>query len=279
MSAPGTTAAWSPGQPLIDLSGKVVVVSGGGSVAPGMSIGRAACVTYARLGAMVCVQDLNLGSAEETVSLIRQEGGQARAYQVDLSSESDLARGFSQALDDHGRVDVLHYNVGLSKAAGAMDTSTEDLNRIHAVNVTHFMLACRQVLPGMVERQSGSIISISSIAGMRYLGYPHLAYNTTKAALIHMTRMIAHEYAAHGIRANTVVPGLIDTPRVAGNVANKFSADLDEARDKRARQVPMQRMGTPWEIANACAFLASDAASYITGTEIVVDGGITGKYV
>lgn len=264
---------------LVDLSGKIVVVAGGGSIGPGMSIGRAASITYARLGATVCVMDVNLESAEETVAHIDQEGGRAQAYRVDVSSEEDIANGFGQVLQEHERVDVLHYNVGLSKAAGAMDTTPEDLNRIHSVNVTSFMLASRQVLPGMVERKSGSIISISSIAGMRYLGYPHLAYNTTKAALIHMTRMIAHEYAHCGIRANTVVPGLIDTPRVTNNVAKQFSADLAEAAERRAKQVPVQRMGTPWEVANACAFLASDAASYITGTELVVDGGITGKYV
>src|SRR5690606_32890654 len=159
---------------LVDLSGKIVVVAGGGSIGPGMSIGRAASITYARLGATVCVMDVNLESAEETVAHINQEGGgeeggRGEAYRVDVSSEEDIAKGFGQVLQAHGRVDVLHYNVGLSKAAGAMDTTPEDLNRIHSVNVTSFMLASRQVLPGMVERQSGSIISISSIAGMRYL--------------------------------------------------------------------------------------------------------------
>lgn len=264
--------------PLLDLTGKVVAVVGGGSIAPGMSIGRAASITYARLGATVCVMDRSLESAEETVDLIRQEHGRAIAYETDVALEENLVRGFAAIQEDHARVDVLHYNVGLSKAAGTMETRPEDLNHIHAVNVTSFMLSCRQVLPGMMERKSGSIISISSVAGTRYLGYPHMAYNTTKAALIHMTRMVAHEYAHLGIRANTVVPGLIDTPRVAGNVAAKFSADLKEAARRRAQQVPMQRMGTPWEVANACAFLASDASSYITGTELLVDGGITGKY-
>lgn len=263
---------------VFDLSNKVVVVVGGGSIGPGISIGRAASITYARLGAQVCVVDRNLQSAQETVQHILQEDGQASALEMDVSKESEIVDGFAKIQNTYGRVDVLHYNVGLSKAAGTMDTTPEDLNHIHAVNVTSFMLSCRQVLPGMVERKTGSIISISSIAGMRYLGFPHLAYNTTKAALTHMTRMVAHEYAGRGIRANTVIPGLIDTPRVAHNVASKFSADPDEAARRRAQQVPMQRMGTPWEVANACAFLASDASSYITGTELVVDGGITGKY-
>jgi NAD(P)-dependent dehydrogenase (short-subunit alcohol dehydrogenase family) len=113
---------------------------------------------------------------------------------------------------------------------------------------------------------------------MRYAGYPHLAYSVTKAAVVQFTRMVAQQYAAQGIRANTVVPGLIDTPRIAQTVAKMFSEDLEEARAARARQVPMGRMGTAWDVAHACAFLASDAAAYVTGTELVVDGGLIGKY-
>lgn len=262
-----------------DLSGKTVAVAGGGSVAPGWSIGRASCVTYARLGAKVCVLDRDLSSAQETVRLITEEGGSAYAYQTDMAHEEEIAETFRILAMEHGPLDVLHHNVGIGKTGGPMETSAEDLDRIHAVNVKSLMLSCKAVLPGMVARGSGAIISIASVAGLRYLGYPHLAYCTTKAAVIQMTRMIAQEYAPHGIRANTVVPGLIDTPRIAANVAHVFSDSLEEAKAARARQVPLQRMGTPWEVANACAFLASDAASYVTGTELLIDGGLTGKYV
>lgn len=271
--------AISTHRPLIDLTGKTVVVAGGGSVAPGWSIGRASCVTYARLGATVCVLDRDLASAQETVRLIEAEGGSATAYRTDMALEADIVETFREIASRFEAIDVLHHNVGIGKTGGPMETTAEDLDRIHSVNVKSLMLSCQAVLPGMAERGSGAIISIASVAGMRYLGYPHLAYCTTKAAVIQMTRMIAQQYAAQGIRANTVVPGLIDTPRVSANVAHMFSESLDEAKAARARQVPMQRMGTAWEVANACAFLASDAASYVTGTEIVVDGGITGKYV
>lgn len=271
--------ASSTHRPLIDLTGKTVVVAGGGSVAPGWSIGRASCVTYARLGATVCVLDRDLASAQETVRLIEAEGGSATAYRTDMALEADIVETFREIASRFEAIDVLHHNVGIGKTGGPMETTAEDLDRIHSVNVKSLMLSCQAVLPGMAERGSGAIISIASVAGMRYLGYPHLAYCTTKAAVIQMTRMIAQQYAAQGIRANTVVPGLIDTPRVSANVAHMFSESLDEAKAARARQVPMQRMGTAWEVANACAFLASDAASYVTGTEIVVDGGITGKYV
>ena len=271
--------ASSTHRPLIDLTGKTVVVAGGGSVAPGWSIGRASCVTYARLGATVCVLDRDLASAQETVRLIEAEGGSASAYRTDMALEADIVETFREIASRFEAIDVLHHNVGIGKTGGPMETTAEDLDRIHSVNVKSLMLSCQAVLPGMAERGSGAIISIASVAGMRYLGYPHLAYCTTKAAVIQMTRMIAQQYAPQGIRANTVVPGLIDTPRVSANVAHMFSESLDEAKAARARQVPMQRMGTAWEVANACAFLASDAASYVTGTEIVVDGGITGKYV
>ena len=236
-------------------------------------------MTYARLGATVCVLDRDLASAQETVRLIEAEGGSATAYRTDMALEADIVETFREIASRFEAIDVLHHNVGIGKTGGPMETTAEDLDRIHSVNVKSLMLSCQAVLPGMAERGSGAIISIASVAGMRYLGYPHLAYCTTKAAVIQMTRMIAQQYAAQGIRANTVVPGLIDTPRVSANVAHMFSESLDEAKAARARQVPMQRMGTAWEVANACAFLASDAASYVTGTEIVVDGGITGKYV
>lgn len=262
-----------------DLTGKTVAVAGGGSVAPGWSIGRASCVTYARLGATVCVLDRDLSSAQETVRLITEEGGAAYAYQTDMAREEDIVDTFRTLAARHAPLDVLHHNVGIGKTGGPMETSAEDLDRIHAVNVKSLMLSCQAVLPGMVERGAGAIISIASVAGLRYLGYPHLAYCTTKAAVIQMTRMIAQQYAPHGIRANTVVQGLIDTPRVTANVAHVFSDSLEEAKAARARQVPLQRMGTPWEVANACAFLASDAASYVTGTELLIDGGLTGKYV
>lgn len=269
-----------PALPL-DLTGRVVFVAGGGSAGPGWSIGRAACVTYARLGASVCVADCDAASAEETTALIHAEGGTAATFVGDVAVQEDVKRLFAEARELFGgAIDVLHHNVGIGKTGGPMETSAEDLDRIHAVNVRGLLLTSQQVLPGMVERGRGAIIAISSVASMRYIGYPHLAYSVTKAAVTHFTRMVAQQYAGQGVRANTVVPGLIDTPRIANTVAKMFSdTSLDEARAARARQVPMGRMGTAWEVAHACAFLASDAAAYVTGTELVVDGGITGKFV
>ena len=268
-----------PGLPT-DLTGRVIFVSGGGSAGPGWSIGRASCVTYARLGAKVCVVDRDPASAEETTRLILEEGGIAKTFVGDVSEQDQVKRLFNEARQQLGPIDVLHHNVGIGKVGGPMETSAEDFDHIHKVNVASLLLAAHEVLPEMLTRGKGNIIAISSVAGMRYLGYPHLAYSVTKAANTQFIRMIAQQYADKGIRANTVVPGLIDTPRIANTVAKMFSENgLDQARAARDHQVPIGRSGTAWEVAHACAFLVSDAASYITGTELVVDGGITGKYV
>lgn len=262
------------------MDGRTAFVAGGGSAGPGWSIGRAACVTYARLGAQVCVADRDLASAQETVRLIEQEGGRAIALVGDAAAEQDVAQLFDTARQAFGAIDILHYNVGIGQTGGAMDTSAADLARIHAANVGGLLLCAQQVLPGMKARGSGAIVAISSVAAHRYLGYPHLAYGVTKAAVEQFIQLTAHEYAAFGVRANTVVPGLIDTPRIANTVAKMFNADdLDAAKQARARQVPNGRMGTAWDVAHACAFLASDAAAYINGTTLMVDGGITGKFV
>lgn len=265
----------------LDLTGRVVFVAGGGSAGPGWSIGRAACVTYARLGASVCVADKDAASAQETTALIHAEGGSALTLVGDVAVQDDVQRLFQEARAHFGgAIDVLHHNVGIGKTGGPLDTSAEDFDRIHSVNVRSLLMATQEVLPGMLERGRGSIVAISSVAGMRYVGYPHLAYSVTKAAVTQFTRMVAQQYAGQGVRANTVVPGLIDTPRIANTVAKMFSeTSLDDALAARARQVPMGRMGSAWDVAHACAFLASDAAAYITGTELVVDGGITGKFV
>jgi NAD(P)-dependent dehydrogenase (short-subunit alcohol dehydrogenase family) len=262
-----------------DLTNRVIFVSGGGSAGPGWSIGRASCVTYARLGAKVCVVDRDQASAEETTRIILDEGGIAATFVGDVSEEDEVKRLFSEARKQFGPIDVLHHNVGIGKVGGPMETSAEDFDRIHKVNVRSLLLAAQDVLPEMVARGTGNIIAISSVAGMRYLGYPHLAYSVTKAANTQFIRMIAQQYADKGIRANTVVPGLIDTPRIANTVAKMFSENgLDEARAARDRQVPMGHSGSAWNVAHACAFLVSDAAAYITGTELVIDGGLTGKY-
>lgn len=262
------------------LAGKIALVSGGGSSGPGWSIGKACCATLARHGATVCVLDANMEAAEDALAAVHALGASGIALQADVADPDAMAQAVQAVVVQYGRIDVFQANAGIGKVGGPEDTTLADWERIQRVNVDSLLIASRLVLPIMSEQGGGSIITVSSVAGLRYLGYPHLAYNVTKAAIIHFSRMIAQQYAEQGIRANTVVPGLIDTPRVRKTVARMFSEnDFDEAKAARDRQVPMGRMGTPWEIANAVAFLASDEASYITGTELVVDGGLIGKYV
>jgi len=262
------------------LANKVVFMAGAGSSAPGWSIGKATCVTLARQGASIVAVDKHLQAAEESAEEIRKAGGIALALQADVAEQHSIEQAVARAISEFGGIDVYIANAGIGKIGGIVETETEDMDLIYQVNVQSLLIASKLIIPSMLQRGGGAIVTISSVAGIRYLGYPHLAYSVTKAALIQFTRMIAQEYAGRGIRANTVVPGLIDTPRVQKNVSTAFSSDNnpDEVRSKRNQQVPMQRMGTAWEVANAVAFLASDDASYITGTELVVDGGLTGKF-
>lgn len=264
----------------MSLDGKTVFVAGAGSVGPGWSIGKATCVTLAQRGAAIVAVDLNLGAAEEACHEVEAAGGRALALQADVASEADMTRAVSAAVTHFGSLHAWVANAGIGKRGGIAETTVADLKRVQEVNVESLLIGARLLVPELLRAGNGAIVTLSSVAGLRYLGYPHLAYNVTKAAVIHFTRMMAQEYAAEGLRANTVIPGLIDTPRVQTNVGKAFSdtGDAQEVRRRRDAQVPLGRMGSPWEVARAVAFLCSDDASYITGTELVVDGGLIGRY-
>jgi NAD(P)-dependent dehydrogenase (short-subunit alcohol dehydrogenase family) len=263
------------------LKGRVALILGAGTSAPGISIGKASSIAMACAGASVAALDFNLAAAQEVEQEIKSFGAQAIAYQADVANFEAMQVAIDRVMRDFGRIDIMQINAGIGRVGGPEETSLEDWDRIQKVNVESILIAAKLVAPIMVKQCSGSIIGVSSVAGMRYLGYPHLAYSVTKAAVTHFIKMLAQQYAIDGIRANTIVPGLIDTPRIQKNVAKVFdaNADMDNTRRARDRQVPMGRMGTPWEVASVATFLASDDASYITGTEIVVDGGLTGKFV
>ncbi len=263
------------------LKGRVALILGAGTSAPGVSIGKASSIAMACAGASVAALDFNLAAAQEVEQEIKSLGAQAIAYQADVANFEAMQVAIDRVMHDFGRIDILQINAGIGRVGGPAETSLEDWDRIQKVNVESILIAAKLVAPIMVKQGSGSIIGVSSVAGMRYLGYPHLAYSVTKAAVTHFIKMLAQQYAGDGIRANTIVPGLIDTPRIQKNVAKVFDANADMGNTRRARdrQVPMGRMGTPWEVASVATFLASDDASYITGTEIVVDGGLTGKFV
>jgi NAD(P)-dependent dehydrogenase (short-subunit alcohol dehydrogenase family) len=256
---------------------KVVLVCGAGSCAPGWGNGKAAAVLYAREGALVFAVDKRLAAAGETRDIIASEGGECSVFEADVSEAAQVERMTQACLARHGRIDVLHNNVGIVETGGPVETSEESWDRVIAVNQTSVFLTCKYVLPHMLERRRGAIVNIASVAAGRWLGFPYLAYSAAKAAMIAMTSNIAVQYAAQGIRANCVVPGFMNTPLIREPLKARYGGDIDAMIEQRDRQVPTGRMGDAWDTAYGSRFLASDEARYITGTSLVVDGGLTAR--
>lgn len=261
------------------LDGKTALVTGAGSMNGGMGNGKATAIRLAQEGARVCALDLSLSAAEDTCALIRAEGGSAMAVAADVTDEEQMQQAIAQCLSEFGRIDILQNNVGILKTGGAMDSSIADWDALVHVNMKAVFVPTKHVLPHFVEQKSGVVTNISSIAALRYLGAPYIGYNATKGSIISFTRNLAAEMAPHGVRANSILPGFIDTPmaRQATEQASDDPGAIDwQALDQqRAARIPLGRVGTAWDVANAAVFLASDEASYITGTELTVDGGVS----
>jgi NAD(P)-dependent dehydrogenase (short-subunit alcohol dehydrogenase family) len=256
------------------LKDKVAIVVGAGqSPGEGMGNGRATVLRFAEEGARVLAVDNNLASAEETVAMARQGG--CVACLADVADENSLAAMVETARTRWGRIDILHYNVGMSIAGGdaPLDQITEAaFDRISTVNLRGAIMACKHVLPVMRAQRAGVIITISSVAAWEH--YPNVAYKATKAALIAFTQQVAIQNAEFGVRANVILPGLMDTPMAVdtrARVSGKSRAEVAAGRDSR---VPLRhKMGTARDVANAALFLASDEANFITGVALPVDGG------
>ena len=259
------------------LQGKVAIVTGAGSVGPGWGNGKAAAVLYAREGARVLAVDINLPAAEETREIIRSEGGACEAIQADVASAHDVRRVVDQCMGTHGQIDVLHNNVGIVEVGGPVEIEEDNWDRLIDVNLKSVYLTCKYCIPHMLAAGRGSIVNISSIASLRFTGYPSASYNASKGAINQFTQNIAIQYADKGIRANCVLPGLMDTPQIRAYVTRGYGGDEAEMIRKRNESCPMKRMGDAWDVAYAALFLASDEARYITGALLVVDGGMTCK--
>lgn len=257
------------------VKGKVAVVMGGGQT-PGQTVGngRATAIVLAREGAHVIVVDRDLGSAEETVQMIHAAQGQAEALRADATDEESVRRVIATVIERHGQLDCLHNNVGASISLGdaPADTLTEEaFDRSFAVNLKSAWLAAKHALPAFRKRGRGSIVNISSLAAAQ--AYPLLGYKTMKAALIALTENVAAANAQYGVRVNTILPGLMNTPMaIEARVAQGRSREqVIAARDSR---IPLGRkMGSGWDVAHAALFLHSDEAAFITGAVLVVDGG------
>jgi NAD(P)-dependent dehydrogenase (short-subunit alcohol dehydrogenase family) len=258
---------------------RTVIVAGGGAIGEGMSNGRAAALTYAREGARVLVADLDRASALETQELIRAEGGVCDIYVGDLSVASNVEAMVAHCLQSlGGAIDVLHNNIGIIRVGGPVELAEADWDLVVTVNLKTLYLAAKCVLPVMEKQQSGVITNIGSLAGLRFTGLPMIAYSTTKGAIPAFTRSLALQYAASGIRANCIHPGVIDTPlQTSTDDAYGAGGDAEALRARREATIPVGRFGSPFDIANAAVFLASPEAQYITGTELVVDGGLIQK--
>jgi len=258
------------------LDGKVAIVTGAGSIGPGWGNGKAVSVLYAREGAKVLALDISRDAAEETRQIIAGEGGTCTVHVADVTRSDQVAAAVRACVAAYGGLDILHNNVGIVVGGGPEDASEADWEKGAAVNLTSVFLTCKHALPEMRRRGGGSIINVSSIAANRWMGVPYASYAATKAALIGISRNIAMQYAPHGIRCNCILPGIIDTPLLRNLLAAVYPEDEIPARIAyRDSQIPMKRMGDAWDVAYAALYLASDEAKYVTGAELVVDGGLS----
>ncbi|OHE91356.1 oxidoreductase ucpA [Colletotrichum orchidophilum] len=265
---------------MLNLQGKVALVIGlGQSGTDGWGIGAACAVTFAAQGAAVFGGNRSVSHAAKTRTTIEEAGGVCDVVATNATSSASVKALVDACVAKHGRIDILLANVGGSQpgCAASMDEATWDAQV--DLNLKSVYLACHYVLP-IMERQEtgGSIVCVSSIAGMRYIGKPQVAYNATKAAVMQFVKATAVVYAGKGVRLNTVVPGLMETPYTK-QLAERFppaeEGGYEAFRKIRDDQVPQGRMGDAWDVAHAALFLASEEARYITGQKIVVDGGIT----
>jgi NAD(P)-dependent dehydrogenase (short-subunit alcohol dehydrogenase family) len=256
-------------------------VIGAGSVGPGWGNGKATAVLFAREGANVLCVDLNEEAVNETAALIKDEGGTVDAVTADATKESDVAGVMARAVERFGTIDILDNNVGIAPSGGVTELSVDEWDHAFDVNLKSCFLGMKHAIPVMEQNGGGAIVNISTIASIRYTGVNYATYYATKAAMNHLSETVAAEFASKGIRVNAILPGLMKTPMVEKMVhlADAYGGgDVDEMWRQRDAQVPMGFMGDAWDVARAALFLASDDARYITGVNLVVDGGITLRF-
>lgn len=261
------------------LRDKVALVVGAGSIGPGWGNGKATAVLFAREGARVACIDRNGAAARETAQIIEGEGGRALALAADATKAADVAEMVAATIEHFHRIDILHNNVGIVATGGVVDLSEAEWDRVFDVNLKTCFLAMKYVIPIMERQGGGSIVNVSSVASLRHLGVDYCSYAATKSGMNHLTSVTAVQYAPKNIRVNAILPGLMKTPMVeASGLAKDYAeGDVEEMWRRRAAMVPMRRAGDAWDVAHAAVFLASDESRYVTGLQLVVDGGLTLK--
>jgi NAD(P)-dependent dehydrogenase (short-subunit alcohol dehydrogenase family) len=263
------------------LEDKVALITGAGSIGPGWGNGKATAVLFAREAAKVFAVDLNLEAADETRALVEQEGGVCRTHAADVADAAAVEAMVRACLGAFGRIDVLVNNVGIARTGGIATTEEADWDKVSDVNLKSVFLTCKHVVPVMERQGKGAIVNIASIAAHRWTGIAYASYYATKGGVVALSRAIALELAKKGIRCNSVSPGLMNTPMVHHGLTAAYGGegDIDNLIRTRDAQCPTGRMGTGWDTAYACLYLASDEAAYVTAHDLVVDGGITAKFV
>lgn len=258
------------------LQNKVVLVTGAGSVGPGWGNGRAIAVRFAEEGAKVFAVDRDADRMLETVRLVQDAGGEIETATCDVTQSAAIAAVVEQCIKRFGSLDILINNVGGSAAGGPVEMSEEVWDAQINHNLKSVFLTCKHVLPLMEKQGSGAIVNISSTSGLRWTGSAQVAYASTKAGVIQFSRVTAVQYAKTGVRINTVVPGQLYTPMVDVRLAKqRTGGDVTALLAQRQSRIPLPFMGDGRDTANAALFLASDEARFITGTELVVDGGMS----
>jgi NAD(P)-dependent dehydrogenase (short-subunit alcohol dehydrogenase family) len=255
------------------LKDRVAIVTGAGSVGPGWGNGRAIAARFAEEGAKIFAVDLHADRLVETENAAKTD---IRAHLCDVTDGKAVAAMVEACLEHFGRIDILVNNVGGSAPGGPAEMSEEVWDAQVDFNLKSVFLGCKHVLPVMERQRSGAIVNIASTSGLRWTGAAQVAYAATKAAVIQLSRVVAVQYAAKGIRVNTVVPGQLHTPMVEARLAKqRAGGDVEKLLNERLKRIPLGFAGDGRDTANAALFLASDEAKFITGTEIVVDGGMT----
>ncbi|WP_407972862.1 SDR family NAD(P)-dependent oxidoreductase [Burkholderia pyrrocinia] len=260
------------------LQGKVAIVTGAGCVGPGWGNGRAVAALFAAAGAKIFAVDINMDAMVETVRRVTELGGDITAHTCDVTNSAAVEAMVDACRATYGRVDILVNNVGGSAAGGPVALSEEAWDKQVAFNLKSVYLTCKHVLPVMEQQGTGAIVNTASTSGIRWTGSAQVAYAACKAGVIQLSKVVAVEYAKKGIRVNTVVPGQLHTPMVEARLAGQRSGgNVDKLLESRLARIPLGFMGDGRDTANAALFLASDEARFVTGTEIVVDGGMTAR--
>jgi len=258
------------------LQDRVALVTGAGCIGPGWGNGRATAVRFAQEGARIFAVDLKPESVEETVQYVKAAGGEIIVHQCDVTNGTSVAAMVKACVKHYGRIDVLVNNVGGSAHGGPVEMTEEVWDRQVDYNLKSVFLTLKNVLPVMEQQKRGAIVNVASSSGLRWTGSPQVGYASTKAGVIQMSRVVAVQYASKGIRVNTVIPGQLHTPMVEARLAGqRTGGDVEALLASRLKRIPLGFMGDGRDTANAALFLASDEARFITGTEIVVDGGMT----